>query len=51
MIRSVDTEKLQTIEIVFGEHKVFKEDNQHWYVETWVYGVAEKKQSKEPSYR
>ena len=50
MLRKNNCGKLQTIEIVFGEHKVFKEDNQHWYVETWVYGVAEKKQNKEPSY-
>ena len=50
MLRKSNCGKLQTIEIVFGEDKVFKEDNQHWYVETWVYGVAERKQNKEPSH-
>ena len=35
--------KLQTTEMVFGEDKVFEEDNQHCYAKTWVYGVAEKK--------
>ena len=42
--------KLQTMEIVFGEDKEFEEDNQHCYAETWVYGVAERKQNKEPSH-
>ena len=40
--------KLQTMEIVFGEDKEFEEDNQHCYAETWVYGVAVKKQNREP---
>ena len=40
--------KLQTMEIVSGEDKAFEEDNQHCYAETWVYGVAEKKQNREP---
>ena len=48
MLRKSNCGKLQTTEIVFGEDKVFKEDNQHWYVETGVYDVAEKKQNKEP---
>ena len=53
MIRSVDTEKFRCYgkEIVVNyrqwkwylEDKIFKEDNQHCYAKTWVYGVAEKK--------
>ena len=50
MLRKSNCGKLQTTEIVYGEDKVFKENNQHWYVETWVYGVLEKKQNKEPSH-
>ena len=58
MIRSVDTEKFRCYgkEIVVNyrqwkwylEDKIFKEDNQHCYAKTWVYGVAEKKQNREP---
>ena len=50
MLRKSNCGKLQTIEILFGEDKIFKKDNQHCYAETWVYGVAEKKQNKEPSH-
>ena len=50
MLRKSNYGKLQTTKIVFGEDKVFKQDNQHCYVKTWVYGAVEKKQNKEPSY-
>ena len=48
MLRKSNCCKLQTTEIVFGEDKEFEEDNQRCYSETWVYGVAEKKQNREP---
>ena len=43
MLRKSNCGKLSTTKIVFGEDKVFKEDDQHCYAETWEYGVAEKK--------
>ena len=38
------------MQMVVGEDKVFEEDNQHCYADTWVYGVAEKKENREPSH-
>ncbi|KAK7831655.1 rhomboid-like protein 2 [Quercus suber] len=56
VIRSVDTEKFRcygkeivTTEIVFGEDKVFEEDNQHCYAKTWDIVLQRRNRIENPS--